>query len=111
MSEMYQLIINVRSDEEDYQEEVYVHITDHAWRRMDQRLINEHGIYSSILALGEELLDLKCNEEFVIIDKPNEEALVCSMECDDGRIITNVITVIDTNYVYVKEGQTIKVLN
>jgi len=105
----YMININIREDDEVYQEEVYVEITPHAWDNIYAREIEEHSIYAAILAMGERILEFKCNQEFIIVDKDNKEAIVCGVGCEDTMIVISIITVIDTNYVFRHDGQKILV--
>lgn len=106
----YMIQIKVKEEEgNEYTEEVFITLSCHAKKRMMERDIDEHTVYSSILALGERLLDLKCHQEFVIVDKTTREAVVGAVSIDNSEIIVDIITVINTNKVFVHEGQ--KVFN
>ncbi|MFW6001980.1 MAG: hypothetical protein ACOCQD_01425 [archaeon] len=109
--DLYMLNINIREEDNEYMEEIYVDISSHAWKRMGEREIEEHSIYSSILAMGTRILNFKCNQEFILVNYRDKEAVVCNIHCDNGLIIVEVITVIDTNYVYKHDGQRILVYN
>lgn len=108
---LYMLNIVIREEDDVFQEEVYVNISSHSWERMIERDIEEHSIYSSILAMGERILNFKIGQEFIIINKNDKESIVCSIDTEDGLIIVDIITVIDTNYVYKHDGQRILVYN
>jgi hypothetical protein len=102
--ERYKLIIQMEDLED---EEVYVDITPHARKRMGKRNIDNNAIYGSILSLGEKLLEMKNNEEFVIIDKFLDEAVVFGIGIEDFDIVVSVITVLPTANVHAKVGQKI----
>lgn len=102
--ERYKLFIEIEDLED---EEIFVDISPHARKRMGKRDIDTNSIYGSILSMGERLLEMKNNEEFIIIDKFLDEAVVFGIGVEDFDIVVTVITVLPSSHVYAKKGQRI----
>ena len=76
--------------------------------RCIERGVSQFAIASLVVALGEELLNLKSSEckEFAIFDDVLKEGAVCSMGycLDEDCYEIDVITVLKTDNVWVKRG-------
>ena len=87
--------------------EVMVSFGNHTLNeRCLDRGITHYSIAALVLSLGTELLDMSMSEskEFGIVDVGKEEAAICSMSVLSGQIWVDVITVVDTRNLYVKNG-------
>lgn len=85
-------------------EEIRIEFSKHAEERADERNLEEYEVYSLILKMGENLLDLKDGEEFAIIDQESENAIICSINSRDFQLVIDIITVISNEKVYITRG-------
>lgn len=83
---------------------MYIEVSDHAWKRMKQRKVDKYATYGSIIALGEQLLDMKNNDEFCIMDKELDIAICCALHMSGLDITIDVVTVLDSHMFFVKQG-------
>lgn len=83
--------------------EIFVDVTKHARERLADRNIMLAPVYGAIVAISDKLLDLKRGEEFAIIDKDINIAIIGTITSAADVMIT-VITVIDSSKIWVKSG-------
>jgi hypothetical protein len=86
-----------------------IHVSDHAIQRMRQRNVDMYAAYGSIVALGEDLLDMSNKEEFCVMDKELDISVCCAViyERDSNGmpfIEINITTVLDNSMFFVKDG-------
>ena len=93
-------------------EKIIIEFSKHAKQRCQEREVNEYEIYSLILKVGEDLLDLKNGEQFAIVDKEQRIGIVNQIYCDNYKIYIEVVTVLSSDNVYITRGtKTINVSN
>jgi hypothetical protein len=78
--------------------------TAHAETRMRQRGVNKYASYGTIVALGEQLLDMKNGDEFCIMDKELGISVCCAMQYEGLDIVIYITTVLDNSKFFVKDG-------
>ncbi len=83
---------------------ITVSVSQHANMRMKQRMVNKYASFGSIVAVGEDLLDMRHGEEFCIIDKELNVSIVCAIHARGSDIDICIITVLDNHQFYVKSG-------
>lgn len=81
-----------------------IEISKHAEERMDERELNKYEVFSLIMKMGENILDLKDGEEFAVIDKELQNAVICSINSRDNELIIDVITVISDYRIWISRG-------
>lgn len=77
----------------------------HALKRINQRGLNQTAVFGSVVAALDLILDLKDGDEFVVVDKEAKCTTVAGMKFEGDVLEIEIITVIDTQYTYTKEGQ------
>jgi len=78
-----------------------VETTTHALQRMEQRRVDKYVVASSILCLGERLLEYNdSGEEVAIIDQSNNVTVIIQVRNHKAVIIT----VLNKTGVYIREG-------
>jgi len=85
-------------------EKLVINLSKHAKRRCQEREVNDYEIYSLILKVGEDLLDLKNGEEFAVIDKEQDIGIVNQIYCDNGQIYIEVVTAISNDNIWISRG-------
>jgi hypothetical protein len=81
-----------------------VYVSEHAKRRMRERNVQKYACFGSIVALGEELLDMTHGTEFCVMDKELGISVVCGLHARGLEVSIEIITVLDNDEFYVKEG-------
>lgn len=88
-----------------------VFVSTHAGIRMRQRKVNKYAAFGSIVAVGEDLLDMYDGDEFIVIDKELGISIVCGIHAKGLEIEIEIITVINEHDVFVKQGTKIYRIN
>ena len=88
---------------------VTIEDTHHAINRYADRGITEYAVYGSIIAVGTAILDYPNGTEFAVIDEDINVSIVCALHASGQDITIDIITVIDTAYIWVKKGT--KIIN
>jgi hypothetical protein len=78
--------------------------TKHSLQRHAQRGVSKFAAYGSIVAVGEDLLDMRHGEEFCVMDRELGISIVCAMHFRGLDVFIDIITVLDDSHVYVKDG-------
>ncbi|NBI07628.1 hypothetical protein [Senegalia massiliensis] len=88
---------------------INIDLSNHSLKRCEERGISKYEIYSLILKLGENLLDLRNGEQFAIVDKETGVGIVNQITAEYGEIFITVITAIHNDNIWISKGT--KVLN
>lgn len=88
-----------------------IFVSNHANLRMKQRKVQKYAAFGSIVALGEELLDMKHGEEFCVIDQDVGISVVCALYCRSLEVYIEIITVLDNSRFYAKKGTKVYKIN
>lgn len=83
--------------------EIFIDVSKHAKSRLAERQIMLTPVYGSVVAATDHILDLKNGEEFAILDKDLHVAIVGCVTCAND-ITVKIITAIDTDNIWVKQG-------
>lgn len=83
---------------------IAIFVSDHAELRMRQRSVQKFACYGSIIAIGEDLLDMKHGDEFCIMDKELDIAVVCGLHARGMEVSIEIITVLDSHMFFAKDG-------
>lgn len=100
---MYQMIIEG--------ERVNINISRHAMERCEEREVTSYEIYSLILKMGERLLDLKCGEQFAVVDKETGLGIVNQITAEDGEVYIEIITAIYNENIWISRGTKVLSVN
>lgn len=84
--------------------EVTVLPSKHANYRLDERNITGYQVSGALMAMGEEILDMKNGTEFIIIDEELDAAYVFAIHVDGLDISIDVITVVNSKDIWNKRG-------
>lgn len=84
--------------------EIRLEISKHAEERSNERELTQYEIYSMIMKMGEQLLELKDGEEFAVVDRELNNAVICSMNCRGIDLVVDIITVISNEHVWISRG-------
>jgi hypothetical protein len=90
-------------------EKVIIELSKTASRRCGARNIDKYKIYSLVVKMGEKLLNFKNGEQFAIVDKATEAGIIAEINCFEGDVFVDVITVIYDEYIWISKG--LKLLN
>lgn len=85
-------------------EKITLEFSSHAWKRANERELSEYEVYSLIIKVGEQLLDMKDGEEFAVIDQELRNAVTCSINSRDCELYIDIITVISNDRVFISRG-------
>ena len=91
--------------------EIKIEMSKHAEDMCEERGLTEYEAYSMIIKLGEDLLTLKNGEEFSVIDRELNNAVICSMNSRDFNCVIDIITVISNSRVWISRGTKVYKLN
>lgn len=73
--------------------------------KMEDIGMQQEAIYGSVVSALAEIVQMKPNDQFVIIDKEAMSTTVCGVQQCDDLFMVSVITVVELSRTLVKEGQ------
>lgn len=83
--------------------EIFINISNHAKDRLAERGVILAPVYGCVVGATDKVLDLKSGEEFAIVDRDLNIAVVGVVRCAVD-ITVDIITVIDSDKIWVKAG-------
>ena len=82
--------------------EICISFSNRVLRALQDMELESYPIYGTILSLGKDILELKHQEQFVIIDEFQRLAIVGMKDCNTLAI--DIVSVVHMDSIYIKKG-------